>query len=390
MAGELALALVAGVLLNLTPCVMPAIPVKIRTIVHEAGQRPRQRIGAAAAFAAGTLLFFLGLAIATTALHWTWGALFQSRIVLGVLIAVLLAFAYTTYRDVNIGVPRFAYTLRGRRYVEPFLSGLFSALLATPCTGPFLGGVLAFSVTRPPAVIIAIFCAVGLGLALPYIILLLRPGLLDRLPKPGAWTVRVRQGLAFVLLAAAVFFAQSLVPAAFGRWLWFGWLALLIVWAAYALLFSTGAVAKGVAPAFAVAGVLFVYTGGLVTTSASAPLNWRPLSAANWQQAQSSRRPVLVEYTADWCINCKVLERTVYADSHVIRAVHTADMITLQANLTRPVSRLEKLLEQYGGAGLPLAVVLDGRGRVIARFSGLFTASALIQAIDQSTGEQST
>src|SRR5699024_10298564 len=141
LVGELALAMLAGVLLNLTPCVLPAIPVKIRTIVYQAGSSPSQRTLAAIAFTSGTLLFFLPLAIATAALHWTWGTLFQSPIVLWVLIAALLVFAYTTYRDVGIPVPKFAYSISGQRYLEPFLSGLFSALLATPCVGPFLGGV---------------------------------------------------------------------------------------------------------------------------------------------------------------------------------------------------------------------------------------------------------
>src|SRR5699024_8525436 len=162
LAGQLALAMIAGVLLNLTPCVLPAIPVKIRTIVYEAGHSRRQRAIAAVAFTTGTLLFFLPLAIATAMLQWTWGALFQSPVVLVILILALLLFAYTTYRDVGIPVPKFAYSVGGQRYFEPFLSGLFSALLATPCVGPFLGGVLAFSITQPTAFIIAVFLAVGL------------------------------------------------------------------------------------------------------------------------------------------------------------------------------------------------------------------------------------
>ena len=388
LAGQLALAMIAGVLLNLTPCVLPAIPVKIRTIVYEAGHSRRQRAIAAVAFTTGTLLFFLPLAIATAMLQWTWGALFQSPVVLVILILALLLFAYTTYRDVGIPVPKFAYSVGGQRYFEPFLSGLFSALLATPCVGPFLGGVLAFSITQPTAFIIAVFLAVGLGLALPYIILLARPNLLQRLPRAGAWTVRIRQGLAFVLLAAAVFFAQSLVPAAAGRWLWLAWLAALVVWAGIGLLRSSGRTARLVGPVFAVVGVLFVYSGGLILpTTASAALAWQPLSAKNWQQAQASARPMLIEYTADWCINCKVLERTVYADPQVAAAAHQADMITLQADLTKPDERLEQHLAQHGGAALPYAVVLDSQGNQIAQFSGMFTTGSLVTAINASNGE---
>lgn len=386
LVGQLALAILAGALLNLTPCVLPAIPVKIRTIVYQAGSSSRQRTLAAIAFTSGTLLFFLPLAIATAALHWTWGTLFQSPIVLWVLIAALLLFAYTTYRDVGIPVPKFAYSIGGDRYVEPFLSGLFSALLATPCVGPFLGGVIAFTLTQPTAYIIAVFLAVGVGLSLPYIILLARPGLLERMPRAGQWSLRVRQGLAFVLLAAAVFFAQSLVPAGFSRWLWLAWLLLLVFWAGFVLLRSSGRVARVIGPVFAVVGVAFIYSGGLILPTASAGLAWQPLTQANWQQAQAAARPMLVEYTADWCINCKVLERTVYSDAEVAQAIQAADMITLQADLTRPVPRLENLLIEQGGAALPYAVVLNPQGEITARFSGMFTTGSLVQAINQTDG----
>lgn len=385
-AGEMLLAIVGGLLLNLTPCVLPAIPVKIRTIMYESGNGAGERIMAATIFTAGSLLFFLGLGIATATLHWTWGALFQSRIFLILLIAALCLFAFITFRDVGIPVPQFAQAMRGRRLFEPFLSGLFSALLATPCTGPFLGGVLAFAVTRPPAVIIAIFLAVGLGLALPYIVLLARPGLLDKLPRAGRWAEHVRQGLAFVLLAAAVFFAQSLLPTDIAHWIWLVWLALLILWSIHVAVRATGRAAQAVAAGFSIAGVAMVYGGGLAMPAQAGPLDWRPLDSGVLQQARATGQPILIEFTADWCINCKVLEKTTYADQQVVRAVHDHRVIPLQADLTRPDPRLESLLVAYDGAALPFAVVLNGDEQVVQRFSGMFTANALTRAINRTTG----
>lgn len=384
LAGQLLLAVAAGLLLNLTPCVLPAIPVKVRTIVRESGQHLGQRSLAAVTFTAGSLLFFLALGLATAALHWTWGELFQSRAFLVLLIAFLCAFAVTTFLDLAIPAPQFAQTLRGRRYLEPFLSGAFSALLATPCTGPFLGGVLAYAITRPPTVILAIFLCVGLGLALPYVIMLLNPRLLNRLPAAGQWSERVRQALAFVLLAAAAFFVQSLIPADWGRWVWIAWAALLIAWAIFAALRSTAWSARAVATGFAIAGVAVVYAGGLVTPPQPAMLHWVDLRPGMLQQVEQMNRPALVEFTADWCINCKVLEKTVYADARVTAAVHKAGMAMLRADLTRPVPHLEKMLTAYGGAGLPYAVVLDRHGHVVQSFPGLFTTGSLVQAIVRS------
>ncbi|RAP56094.1 cytochrome c biogenesis protein CcdA [Oleiagrimonas sp. MCCC 1A03011] len=154
---ELALAAARGLLLNLTPCVLPAMPLKVRSVLAHTGVAARKRVTAAAVFAAGTLAFFLVVGLATAMLHWTWGRLFQSSAVLAVLVVVLAVLAMLTYRNTRLPVPGFATRLAGGGYWEPFWSGALVALLATPCTGPFLGGVLAFALTRPPEVVISIF-----------------------------------------------------------------------------------------------------------------------------------------------------------------------------------------------------------------------------------------
>ena len=378
---QLLLALVAGVLLNLTPCVLPAIPVKIRTILHHGGASGAGRALAALLFLSGTLVFFLTLGAVTAGLHWTWGTLFQSRAVVAGLVVALGAFAFTTFWDTRVPVPGFVSRVGGGRYLEPFTSGAFVALLATPCTGPFLGGVLAFAITRPAPVVVGIFAAVGTGLALPYVLILLRPSLLNYLPKATAWSHRLRQALAFVLLAGAVFFAESLTGHAVGRWLWIGWSGLLLFWAASLWLRTNPASARALAVAVAVAGVSVVYAAGLMAPYRSGPLGWQAFSATRLEQARRAGHPVLVEFTADWCINCKVLEKTVYAKEAVAAAARREHLIALRADLTKPDPALEKRLVHYGGAGLPFAVIVNGKGSVTRRLSGLFTTQALIRAI---------
>lgn len=382
LAGQLALALLAGMLLNLTPCVLPAIPVKVRTIMYHSGAGARHRTLAALAFTAGSLLFFLALAIITVALHWTWGALFQSRGVVLALIVLLCLFALTTFFDARVPVPAFAQNLRGRHHLEAFISGAFSALLAAPCTGPFLGGVLAYAVTQPDVVIVAIFLCVGLGLALPYVIILARPQLLDRLPRAGAWSERVRQALAFVLLAAAAFFAHEMLPAGGERWLWLAWLALVAVWTVSVIWRDSAWSARGVAIGFALLGAAAVVGIGPIMASHPA-LAWQRLPPSGVPQAPG--HPVLVEFTADWCINCQVLQRTVYAESAVRAAAHHADLEAFKVDLTHPHKRLERLLVGYGGAGLPFAVVINGKGQVVQRFAGLFSAQNLVNAIHRAS-----
>lgn len=380
---EAVAALGAGLLLNLTPCVLPAIPVKVRTILRQAGATPAQRSLAGLAFTAGSLAFFLVLGGVTAALHWTWGSLFQSRLFLIVLVCTLVGFAISTFMDIRIPSPRWIQTLPGRGFMEPLFSGAVSALLASSCTGPFLGGVVAYAVTRPPAVIIGLFAVVGVGLSLPYLIILIRPSLLEKLPRAGPWSRRVRQSLAFVLLAAAVFFAQSLVPVSVGESLWIGWAALLVLWAAYAALADRTWTATLTVMTAAIAGVGLVSAAGLTSLYASNGLDWMPFTSAALGRAAAADHPVLLEFTADWCINCRVLEKTVYSAPGVIKAVHAYRVVTLRADLTRPDRRLEHALSADGGAGLPYAVVLDGRGRILRRFSGLFTVGSLERALRQ-------
>ena len=156
---QLLLAVAAGVLLNLTPCVLPAIPIKLRMIMNAVGGRGWHRLLAGIAVLAGSWTFFGAVALATGALGWHWGELFQSRAVRLGLAGVLAALGLLSLAGRGFTPPQWLYHLGGRGYTEPYLAGMLAALLSTPCTGPFLGGVLAFAVSQPPGHILLLFLA---------------------------------------------------------------------------------------------------------------------------------------------------------------------------------------------------------------------------------------
>ncbi|MBF24573.1 MAG: cytochrome C biogenesis protein [Pusillimonas sp.] len=387
IAGQIMMAVMAGLLLNLTPCVLPAIPIKVRTILREAGSQRSQRVLAALAFTAGTLTFFLTLGGLTALLQWNWGTLFQSTVFVAVLVALMVGFAVVTWLDLPIPVPAFAASAHGRRYFEAYVSGLLSAVLAAPCAGPFLGGVLAFAVTQPAPVIMGIFGSIGLGLSLPYAVLMLKPEWLSRLPKAGPWTLAIREVLALVLLAAAVFFSASLVPNAVYPWLWWAWLALVLFWGIRRFIQGNGVVR-----------VIATTTAGLALTTVlifASPLEndegvlvWRLYSAELLAKTKARGEPHLLEFTADWCINCKVLERTVYREPAVAEAVRRANMVPIQVDVTASDPEKDALLTATGGQALPFAAVIDGDGTVIARFTGLFDTDSLVEAINRTENSQ--
>jgi len=383
---NLLLATLAGVLLNLTPCVLPALPIKLRSIGRVVGSGRRERLLAGVALLAGTLTFFGALALATAWLNWTWGTLFQAVWFRAALAAVLAGLGVYSLAGRGFQPPQWAYRAQGAGYAEPYLAGLLAAILSTPCTGPFLGGVMAFALTQAPSTVFALFMAVGVGLALPYLLLLARPALIVRVPRSGPWLVRVQQVMGLVLLAGATFFATTVGPERFGMLLWSGWLGVLTFWLLRALWIGPGFGARLV-PAVVLATLA---TGALAvqfTQSGAAGdrLAWRPLTESALSSARSAGDPVLIEFTADWCINCKVLEQTVYASDAVVHAAQVVHIRTLRADLTRPDARLDAYLRSFGGAGLPFAVVLKPDGAIHRRLPDLFTVSTLETAIKTST-----
>lgn len=385
----LLLATAAGLLLNLTPCVLPALPIKLRSIGRVVGHSPIRRLLAGVTFLAGTLTFFGALALATVWLNWTWGTIFQSPTFRTALALILSGLGIWSLAGYGVQPPQWAYRIQGKGYGEPYLAGLLAAVLSAPCTGPFLGGVLAFALTQSPAAIIAIFLAIGMGLALPYLVLLAWPKLLTRMPRGGIWMHRVHQLLGFILLGGAVFFVSTVLPSDFTPVLWSVWSGGLTLWLLRTLYMGPDRAARLV-PSLTLVGIIVVAfaLGTLVTADSRSSLAWQPLTDSLLTRARSEERAVLIEFTADWCINCKVLEHTVYRDERVLDAVRSAGVLPVRADLTQPSPRLEKYLREFGGAGLPFAVILDAQGNVKKRLPDLFTVETLVAALKHTRSEK--
>lgn len=376
------LAFGAGVLLNLTPCVLPAIPIKVRAILRETGERLGARMASAALFTSGSVLFFAALGLATALLHLQWGVLFQSRILLGLLSALLLGLALMNFLGRGFPMPAAVASIHSVRLLEPFISGLISALLSTPCTGPLLGGVLVFALTQPTSIIVAIFVSIGLGLASPYAVLILRPSLLKALPRAGAWSDVVRQSFGWILVGAAIFFMQSVLPSAWETPLWIAFGAAMLAWVVAVFMRSRDPASRWAVVLIGTLAAALAYAGTTPGTPGQT-IAWQRLRAGDVAALPMLGRPAIVEFTAKWCLNCKILESTVYRDRTLVQTIHRHGVVPLQVDLTQPDATLERLLASYGGAGLPFVAVLDREGHEIQRFSGLFTSASLSNAIER-------
>lgn len=372
------LAFGAGVLLNFVPCVLPVIPIKIRIVLREIKGDVRSRIIAAAALLSGTLCFFLILGGATAFLELAWGDLFRSKWFLAGLATFFFFTGVATFADWSTRLPQLLYRVPIYRYTGVFLIGALAGILSTPCSGPFLGSVLAYTLTQPVGIIMLIFTWIGIGLAMPYILLLMWPGLMNRLSFSGAWTIRIKQMLGFVLIAGAIYFGRVFLPEAFWTMLWWLFYAAVVIWTL--IIYRQSAGWPGRLFSF---GTIIVLLFWVLLTWPGNHLDWQEFTPKALQNSLAARLPVLIEFTAKWCLNCEVLEKTAYTNKDVVLAAREASLISLRIDMTDFNESHRKLLQNYGGTALPFAVLMDGSGKVAYRFRGMFSAKTLKTAIDR-------
>jgi thiol:disulfide interchange protein len=371
----------AGITLNLMPCVLPVMPFKIQAVLREINSDLGSRIFAALALLAGSVGFFFILGIATVYLSLIWGELFQSSLFQGALILFLLFSAVVTFANWSLRLPQFLYRIPAPKYLGAILTGALAGILSTPCSGPFLGSVLAYSVTQPPAGAMVLFLSIGIGLAFPHVILLIWSGLLDRLRFSGPWTVQMKHVLGFIMLSGAVFFSQPLVPELVHTVGWVLLIGAIVIWTIFFVIKSSAwsqrifaVVTLGIVAIF-----VMIATGGI--TSTTSELNWQPFDEKLVKQALVSGRPVMIEFTADWCLNCKVLEKTVFKSSKVAAAVQKTAMMPLRVDLTAVSEENKTLLARYQGYAIPYVVLIDAKGAVSKKYTGVFRAKTLVEGI---------
>ena len=381
IAGWIALALLAGTLLNATPCVLPAVPIKLRILLAEGGQSPRRRLMTGLALLAGSLLFFGSLGALSVLLQWSWGAPMGQPVFRGLLAGALVVAAALLIFDIGrLPIPQRIVQWQGRGPAEGFVVGLGGGILSLPCTGPFLGGVLAFSLAQSTTLSLLLFAAIGAGMAAPYLVLLAFPHWAPRAGLGGSFGRAVNRLLGFGLLAGALYYGQEFLPLLLqGRGSVVLLSLLLLVWMATTWLQRGPRVEQGLATAALLLAVGLVALAGSDTRPANG-IQWQPVARADARPGRVEG-PALIEFTADWCINCKVLERTVYRAPEVARAA--GDTVnTLQLELTDFDRDAQALLQSWGGTGLPYAVVVNRNGEVHARLRDLFGEDRLVRALE--------
>lgn len=369
-----------GLILNLMPCVLPVISLKIFSFIAQAGESPKRIFQHGLAFTAGIFSWFLGLGILVIILksggaQVTWGAFqFQNPLFVVGLSVLVFLFALNLF-----GV--FEITLSGRTttsldqtasqggYAGSFFQGLFATLLATPCTAPFLGSALGFAFGQSPVVILGMFAAVAFGMSLPYLLLSARPGWRKWIPKPGSWMERLKQFMGFPLLAtnlwllwviqnqrgeiAALLLLALFLVLGFCAWI-YGSLSsgsprirgVLLVAIALVSLISFSWVTKRITQAAAM-------TSSEVSGDG---IPWVPYSPASLDALRSDGKAVLLDFTASWCLTCQFNERTAINVPAVRKLLQERGITAMKGDWTNSDPAITEALKSFGRVGVPLVV----------------------------------
>jgi thiol:disulfide interchange protein DsbD len=391
------LAFAAGFVLNFMPCVLPVVSLKLSgllAISGEEGRQERRRILREHNFffALGILTYFLCLSLILGVFGMAWGEMFQSPSLAIVAAVVLFALALSLFGVFHLPVVDLKISSGGRGHTRrgAFLTGALATLLATPCSGPFLGGVLAWTLLQPQHVIMTVFAAIGLGMASPYGVLAIWPRLVRLLPRPGAWMQGLERVMAFLLAATCLYFLALLPPARMLPTLAAFWTtaigATLLGRMHLAQTAFRGAV-LGVA-ALAVAG------GGLAFALAYSPqaeAEWVAYSPETFAERLGKDHLVL-DFTADWCPTCKLLERTVLTPVRVAQWGKRHKAVFMKVDLTRQTPPAMALLRALGSQSIPIAAFFPA-GQSAASplvLRDLFTAGQFEQAMDEAFGPPPT
>ncbi len=397
LALALLLALAGGLILNLMPCVLPVLSLKALAVA-QSGENAAQARRHALAYTAGVLLSMLALGALALALRKAglalgWGFQLQQPLVLALLALVMFALGLNLsglwQANVTLGGRSAALTARSGAGGD-FFTGVLAVVLATPCTAPYMGAALAYAFLGPTAGALLVFLALGLGLALPFLLIGFVPALARRLPKPGAWMETLKQLLAFPLYATAAWLVWVLAKLrgadAVGLWLI---AAIGLALAAWAWTRARSGGARAWQPLAALVLLALIWPLARLqalprpqaTQPAQADQTWLAWSPQALADLRAQGRPVFVNMTADWCVTCKANEQAVFARDGFRNALRDANAVYMVGDYTDVDPEITAFLQAHRAVGVPLYVVYPrggGEGEILPTLLTPATALAAL------------
>lgn len=395
-------AAVGGFVLNLTPCVLPVIPIKVMTITQHAGEKKSRALLLSTWMAAGVIVFWIGIGIPMAFVARTIdpSMIFGYWWLTALIGLVILAMGIGIMGLFQIKLPQQVYMVNPKADSPggSFVFGVMTAVLGLPCFGFVAGALLAGAATMPPMLVMTIFAFMGVGMALPYVVLAIFPKLLSSVPRTGPASELVKQVMGLLMIAAAAYFiGTSVLSYGSGhdwKFAWWGkaahWWVIGLVGVATGLwlLIQTVRITKsaGKRVAFGLIGAIFAFTGTYVAygqTMHQYHNFWQPYSREYLAASLENGQVVVLDFTAEWCLNCKTLEAAVLSKDPVKPELLSPDVVPMVADLTSlSAPGWAFLNEELGQTGIPfLAIFAPGQDQPVW-VSNAYTSKQVLEGIE--------
>ncbi len=371
----LAFSLLGGFILNFMPCVLPVVGLKVMSFVQQAGSDRRRAFLLNFSYASGIMAIFVLLAVLMVMFSMAWGEMFTHPEVRIAMIVLMFAMALSYFGVWELPAPGMASSkgaqeLQQREgYTGAFFKGMFATVLSTPCSGPFLGGIFALVGGKlPPLQSTIVILVVGIGMAVPYVMMGIWPKMMAWLPKPGPWMETFKEFLAFLFLATVAFFFYTfndadkmwvfvaLMGVWFGCWIigktpsWQSMQRRLLAWA------------SGICVAVAISVLAFSYLGPVPPEQQAKEqmIAWEPFNEARLQKLQGEGKTVLIDFSAKWCVNCLVNLRVSIDTQPTADLVDELGVVTMYADWTDRNAEIKRKLDELQSKSIPLLAIYPG------------------------------
>ena len=410
----LVFAFFGGALLNIMPCVLPVLTIKLFGLVDQSDITPREQKIAGVAYSSGIIASFLALALfvvilqSVFGLNIGWGFQFQYPGYVIALATIVFIFGLSllgVFEVPTIGANKANQLADKSGWMEYFMIGVFATLLATPCSAPFLGTGIGFAFTLPPWGIFTFFAIAGLGLASPFLLVAFYPPFFRILPEPGAWMDTFKQVMGFTLIATTVWlidvlasqtglegsngFLIFLLFVSLSAWIFGKWGSVMESGTRQLQMFGLGLLICGVS------GFFFLKTDfaeaeasaqvcDLSQLDFSEEIPWQPFSDAAINRLKEDKKAIFIDFTADWCLSCKVNEKNVLETQTVRDALKEKGFIPVKADWTRRDEEISTWLKKYGKAGVPFYLIIDAEGKAYP-LPEVLTTGIVLDALEKAS-----
>lgn len=381
----------AGFLMNVMPCVLPVLAIKILSLVQQAGEKRSRIIALNLAYTLGVMSVFMVFAVISWGLGNSFSSIFQNETFMIVMACVVFLMGLSLFGVFELPVPGIlpSATHHTEGLGGAFNTGVIATVLGTPCIGPFIAPVFTWTLSQPPAVVFSIFAMMGIGMASPFLLTGIFPAMVNWLPRPGDWMVKFKQFTGFVLMGTVIWLLFTI------DLLWRGPVLILLLalamlvwvnenlaqnhdprwkrWRAHFLAFVTAA------PVFLFGLWMFQYV-----QPGSSKMPWEPFSEIQLTQLREQGKPMLIDFTADWCVICKLNETFALDHDETVKFVNEHGFTPIMADFSRPEPDILKWLRKFGQESVPLTLIIPpGKDSEIIALRGRYTHAQLLEKLKE-------